>query len=512
MRKLLFLMVMWVAACGALNPPTPTPLPTDTFTPPPTGTPTETPLPTDTPTVTLTPTETLTPSITPTETPVPPPSSTPAATVGFVSADNMRSIEPPPNLENMLAGPVLAFVNTNNRDTVGDVRTPQPGTNVQTLYYASASGGAPAPVMQMPASTGDQIYIAPTGDVFAYLLVDNNPDVGGLYVVDLNVSGIGISAQILAANTLVQRGLPNPPTWSPDGERLAIALTTGYDIDIFTIGRNGLNAQNVTSNGSYDFWPSWSPDGRYIMFVSDRSVCPSWIPGEPDTCDGANRQPPTGGQVYLLEVATGTITQLSQEWVSAPPRWLTPRQVVYASGDPLFGDPERNLYIADIITHEVRELALDQNDDPVKLAESWAPNGQLALYQAAGSSTEIVLARIDGTEIARTNTLNFTRYGVWADWSPDSAFVAIGGINGQCPYGIVIADADFDFPVRGNPPPSMCEPRFSPDGAYLAFTGVRPDIDGRVDVYVAQSNGFGSRNLTSGLRGQIDLIGWIGGR
>ena len=511
MRKLLLLIALWVAACGALNPPTPTLTPTKTFTPSPTDPPTETPLPTETTTATLTPTVTLTPTITPTETPIPTASNTPAATIGFVSYDNMRSVTPPTNLESMLSGAVLAFVNTNNR-TSALGGTPQPGTNVQTLYYASASGGAPVSIIEMPASTGDQIYIAPTGDVFAYLLVDSNPAVGGLYIVDLNVSGTGISGQILSTNTLVQRGLPNPPAWSPDGERLAIALTTGYDIDIFTIGRNGLNQQNVTHSGSYDFWPSWSPDGRYLMFVSDRSVCPSWIPGEPDTCDGTNRQPPTGGQIYLLEVATGNITQLSQEWVSDPPHWLTPRQVVYASGDPLFGDPERNLYIADIITHEVRELALDVNDDAIKLAEAWSPNGQLALYQAAGASTEIVLARIDGTEINRTTTLNFTRYGIWADWSPDSASIAIGGINGQCPHGIILADTELDFPVRTNPPPSMCEPRFSPDGAYIAFTGVRPDIDGRVDVYVAQSNGFGSQNRTSALRGQIELLGWIGGR
>jgi Tol biopolymer transport system component len=186
--------------------------------------------------------------------------------------------------------------------------------------------------------------------------------------------------------------------------------------------------------------------------------------------------------------------------------------VVYASGDPFFGDPERAIFITDIITHEIRELELDTNDDPIKLVEAWAPNGQLALYQAAGTSTEIVLARIDGTEIARTSELNFTRYGMWADWSPDSSTVAIGGVNGQCPYGIVLADNQLDFTVRGNPPPSMCEPRFSPDGGFLAFTGVRPDIDGRVDVYIAQSNGFGSRNLTANLRGQIDLLGWIGGR
>lgn len=509
MRKFLLLVLILTAACGALNPPTPTLTPTETFTPQPTDPPTETPLPTDTPTATLIPTETFTPTITPTETLIPTPANTAAPTVAFGTFLSMESVTTPGNLGTVLSGQALAFINTNNRDAVGDVRTPQPGTNVQTLYYASGSGGTPLEIMQMPASTADQIYIAPTGDAFAYLRIDNNPQVGGLYIVDLE---IGISWLMVPTNSLLQRGLLNPPSWSPDGDQIAIALATGYDIDIFTIRRNGLSPQNITQSGSYDFWPAWSPDGRYLMFVSDRAVCASWIPGEPDTCDGTNRQPPRGGHIYLLEIATGTVTQLTQEWVAESPRWLNPRQVVYSSGDPLFGDPERALYIIDVISGQARELELSANDDPLKLAEAWSPNGQLAFYQAAGASNDLVVARIDGTEIARTSELNFTRYGVWADWSPDSASVAIGGVNGQCPFGIVLADSTLDLLVRGNPPPSMCEPRFSPDGRFLTFTGVRPDIDGRVDVYVAQSNGFGSRNVTSALRGHIDLLGWIGGR
>lgn len=63
----------------------------------------------------------------------------------------------------------------------------------------------------------------------------------------------------------------------------------------------------------------------------------------------------------------------------------------------------------------------------------------------------------------------------------------------------------------GNPPPSMCEPTYSPNGSLLAFTGVNPRIDGRVDVYVANANGYGAQNLTANLRGQIKMLGWVGG-
>jgi hypothetical protein len=40
---------------------------------------------------------------------------------------------------------------------------------------------------------------------------------------------------------------------------------------------------------------------------------------------------------------------------------------------------------------------------------------------------------------------------------------------------------------------------------------VNPRIDGRVDVYIANQNGFGAVNITSSLRGSIQLLGWVGG-
>jgi Tol biopolymer transport system component len=98
-----------------------------------------------------------------------------------------------------------------------------------------------------------------------------------------------------------------------------------------------------------------------------------------------------------------------------------------------------------------------------------------------------------------------------AVWSPDSANVAIGGVEGQCPYGTLVYNNTFINLRRGTPPPSMCNPSYSADGVWLAFSGLISNVDGRVDIYVGNSNGGGAVNLTSDLRGQIDLIGWVGG-
>jgi len=424
--------------------------------------------------------------------------------------DNWEIIDAPDNILTLLQSPLVAFTNTNNRSTAGAASTPQVGNDIQTLYYTSSSGER-TPILNMDASTGRDIFIAPTGDALAYMRYDNNPNVAGLYAVTMSLSS-PLSGRVLPITSLIQRGIPMQPSWSPDGTRMAVALASGYDIDIFTVGRDGSSPINLTDTGSYDFYPVWSPDGRSIAFVSDRAQCPSWRPGEPGTCDGGTQPPPTGGYVYLLDIATRNVTQLSEQWVTEPPRWINPRQLTYNSGDPAFGDPERSLWIVDIITRQTQRLTLNGVDDPIKLSEAWSPTGQFVIYQAANATdTVIVLTTIAGTAVVRTTEFSFARYGLSAAWSPDGTSLALGGVNGNCPYGVIVRDTAFDVVGQTNPPPSMCEPEYSPDSRFLAFTGVNPRIDGRIDVYIADRRGYGAINATGTLRGSIDMFGWVGG-
>lgn len=426
--------------------------------------------------------------------------------------DNWQLVQLPSNILTLLQTPILAFINTNDRDGVGDTRTPQPATNVQTLYYMPpTSSTARIPVLQMPSSTNRQIYISANGRSIAYFLDTDSPQTTGLYVLDIES---GISGRILPLDSLVQRGKLNQPTWSPDGRRLALALATGYDMDIFVIGRDGTNPENLTQSGAYDFWPSWSPDGRYMLFVSDRARCPSWIPGDPGACDALlTPEPPAGGNPFIVEIESGAVTQLSDQWITEPPRWLNNRQVTFASGDPTTGDSERTLWIADISSEQAREVKLaDGTDSPLRLSEAWAPDGSAVVYQSAGTTTEIIAVSTDGRLLGRTNELNFARFGMAAAWSPDGQRIAIGGAGGQCPNGISVFDRTLTFVGRRVPPPSMCEPVYSPDGQFLAFTGVVPNVDGRVDVYAGNFNGQSTANLTGSLRGTITLLGWFGGQ
>ncbi|MDX2159738.1 MAG: hypothetical protein SF162_00295 [bacterium] len=509
MARFFLLLILLCAACN-INAPAPTETPT--LTPPPTQPATATSTatsqpPTATVTASLTPSVTPTATLTTTPTITPLPSSTPRPVVGFVY-DNWERI----NAENVLSqlpNGLIAFVNFNNRETTGG--TPQPVNDTQILYYVSPlTPGGRIPIVEMTGATGDQIFIAPGGDAIAYLRPIGGTTASGLYIIDMQ---IGISGRILPINTLVQQNIFSPPAWSGDGSRLALVLDTGYDLEIFAVGRDGSNPTNLTNHGAYDFYPSWSADGRYLLFVSDRNTCPSWRPGEDLTCDGTGELPPFGGHVFVLDTVTGSVQQVGEQIVTEPPRWLNARQVAYAVGDPTLGDPERSLYVGDIVTGQSREIRRDAGvDDAIKLGEAWSPaTGELFYQAATNTSTELVTMVIGGSETGRSSQFTFSRYGVSADFSPNGDRIAVGGVNGQCPFGAVVLSSTLDVISAANPPPSMCEPTFSPDGRFIAYTGVSPRLDGRVDVYVANNNGAFLGNLTQGLRGQIQLLGWVGG-
>ncbi|GAB4571860.1 MAG: hypothetical protein Kow0077_09630 [Anaerolineae bacterium] len=418
--------------------------------------------------------------------------------------------EVPAPLGGPLSEPWVSFVNINDRDGVGDPRTPQPETNVETLYLVNPRTGQRVPLFNMPASTDDRVYWAPTGERVAYLLNDpENPEANGLYVFDLT---IGVSSRVLRLEGLSPRGFFSPPQWAPDGSQLAIAAATAYDVDIYLMNPDGTDLRPVASSGGYDVWPVWSPDGRYLAFVSDREECPSWTPDSP--CFQEDPNGPVGGHLYVLDMAAEQAEprRLSDERLTEPPVWVNSQRIAYATGSPRLGENFRNLWLADVGTGENRRVAHgDRPDVMFYLAESWRADGSRVFFQRAGETTDLAIMDETGQEIGSTDRFNFARFALQASWSPDGSRVAVAGRNGQCPYGLIVFTENLEIVAANNPPPTACDPRYSPDGNWIAFAGINPRIDGRLDLYVANPSGFGAANLTADLRGQIRILGWVGG-
>ena len=64
-------------------------------------------------------------------------------------------------------------------------------------------------------------------------------------------------------------GVTNP-SWSPDGKRIAFSGNKGGLTDLYIVDVDGKNLLQLTSDVYGDQQPHWSPDGRTIAFATDR--------------------------------------------------------------------------------------------------------------------------------------------------------------------------------------------------------------------------------------------------
>jgi TolB protein len=68
-----------------------------------------------------------------------------------------------------------------------------------------------------------------------------------------------------------EAGADHDPDWAPDGRRIVYASDRSGNFEIFTADLDTGVALQLTDNQAMDGNPSWSPDGKRIAFSSDRT-------------------------------------------------------------------------------------------------------------------------------------------------------------------------------------------------------------------------------------------------
>src|SRR4051812_39945173 len=78
----------------------------------------------------------------------------------------------------------------------------------------------------------------------------------------------------MRANSLVAQGAPFlniNPSWSPDGKQLVFqSERIAGRTNLYIIHADGMDERRLTSTGADDTHPAWSADGKTIVFDSNR--------------------------------------------------------------------------------------------------------------------------------------------------------------------------------------------------------------------------------------------------
>lgn len=257
------------------------------------------------------------------------------------------------------------------------------------------------------------------------------------------------------------------PSWSPGGKRIAfwfLPPSIGRR-DIATISRHGGEPVVITKGAATNWNPVWSPDGRFLYFVSDRA-----------------------GNMNFWRVA---IDEESGEALSEPEAVVTPSKFSRHLG--FSRDGKRMIYVqtenrSNIHAAEFNPIAeqltgepfwITRGDREIVRPELSADGRHFVARLSRRTQDDIVTINRDGTNwLNLTNDKYFDRY---PRWSPDGKRVAFAS-DRSGGYEIWMINVDgtnlrrvtFDSPKEGT-----SFPVWSPDGTKLSFrrAGVSSIID-----------------------------------
>jgi Tol biopolymer transport system component len=290
---------------------------------------------------------------------------------------------------------------------------------------------------------------SPDGTQLAYATADvplfpqNVEAPGELWVVDVRTEA---SRKLAAADAVL-------PSWSPHGYR--IAFTRRLPADVLTVPAGGGAPVAVTNDNFTDWNPTWSPDGKYLYFASNRGGSMNLWRVPIDEKSGKTRgnpEPITVPATNLTqisvasdgrEIAYSSILRTTNiqttgfdpvaDTVTGEPAWVTAGSRSWSSPDPSpdgqwvtyysVDQPEGDVYVSRPDGTELRQVT---GDSAVDRVPRWSPDGKwIAFFSSRSPTIQIWKIHPDGSGLRQvTDAPGAAGYHFW---SPDGSRMGARG-------------------------------------------------------------------------------------
>lgn len=269
-------------------------------------------------------------------------------------------------------------------------------------------------------------------------------------------------------------GAAFPAALSPDGRTLlAVAVREqggDHGEQLVVVPMDGGAAHPIGPASSRARSPSWAPDGRWLVFESDRE---------------------SFRDLYRINLDGSGMRRLTQNREGNFDPAVSPdgRMIAFASSR----DGDAEVYVMNADGSGQRRLTAFFRDD---LKPAWSPDGRLLAFLSNREGADrIFLVTPAGTGLRKLNAADTSHAGQEADiaWSPDGSRLAhtLHLRPGESRIRIVDVRTGSARDVAGVEAAS--QPAWSPDGRLIAFTaGTTADAD----LWIARADGTAPTRIT----------------
>ncbi len=181
-----------------------------------------------------------------------------------------------------------------------------PGSSRWELWVQDLGGTGERSVVQVPTSYVSSPAFSPDGSRIAFSARGRNKSSADIHVATLS--------SVAPSNLTNHPNIDTSPSWSPTGRQIAFVSDRSGTPQVWVMDSDGSNLRRLVTEGGHCDSPDWSPDGKWIAY--------SWQ---------APRQ--WKHDIFVLEVATGRINQLTTGLGSKEnPHWSPDsRHIVFQS-------------------------------------------------------------------------------------------------------------------------------------------------------------------------------------